>query len=50
MSGYRTVEEELFMTGVFTAGRMFSNLDLNDVVSPAPQLDAVEGGLGAALY
>ena len=37
------------MTGVFTAGRMFSNLDLNDVVSPAPQLDTVEGGLAAAL-
>ena len=43
------MEKELLMTSVLSVGSNLSDLDLEDVVCPPPELDTVEGGLAAAL-
>lgn len=49
VSGHRAVEEQVLITSILIAGGDLSDLDLEDVLRPAPELDTVEGGLAAAL-
>ena len=44
------IKEDLLMAGVLDVGRAPAQLELQHLRPPAPQLQAVEGGLLAALH